>query len=410
MPSITSIISAASLLAFIPGALAGYNPSSTNNVAIYWGQNSINQGTGPNAQQRLSHYCANSEIDIIPLGFLLALNNPLLNLANAGDNCTAISGSQLFSCPQLAEDIPACQALGKTIMLSIGGAGYSEGGFSSSSAAVTSANNIWKLFGPVTAGATRPFGNAVVDGFDFDFESTVSNMQPFASQLRSLMDSATNAGGKKYYLSAAPQCPYPDAADDQMLNGGVFFDFIYVQFYNNYCAVNSFVAGASTQNNFNFATWDNWAKTGSANKNVKVFLGAPGNTGAANGGQYVSAATLGPIISYSKQFSSFGGVMFWDMSQVYANSGFLDTVVSELGGSNPPPPPTSTRTTTTTRTTGQPTTFSTTTRPTTTTGSPPSTTGLPQWAQCGGNGYTGPTTCASPFKCVVVSEWWSQCE
>ena len=102
-----------------------------------------------------------------------------------------------------------CQkTYGKTILLSIGGATYTEGGFSSSSAAVAGANLLWKTFGPVQSGSSgnRPFGTAVVDGFDFDFEAGVSNTVPFANQLRSLMNADTS---KKYYLSAAPQCPYP---------------------------------------------------------------------------------------------------------------------------------------------------------------------------------------------------------
>lgn len=91
------------------------------------------------------------------------------------------------------------------------------------------------MFGPVTSNTSinRPFGDAVVDGFDFDFESTVSNTVSFASELRSLMTAATAAGGKQYYLSAAPQCPYPDAADNDMLDGTISFDFIMIQFYNN---------------------------------------------------------------------------------------------------------------------------------------------------------------------------------
>ena len=61
-------------------------------------------------------------------------------------------------------------------------------------------------------------------------------------------------------------------------------------------------------------------------------LGIPGNTGAAGAG-YETGSTLAAVISYSKSFSSFGGVMIWDMSQVYANPGFLDGVNSDLGGS-----------------------------------------------------------------------------
>lgn len=89
------------------------------------------------------------------------------------------------------------------------------------------------MFGPMQSRSSvnRPFGDAVADGFHFNFESTTSNMVPFAQQLRSLIDAA---GGERYHLSAAPQCPYPDAADNDMLNGAVSFDFVMIQCYNNY--------------------------------------------------------------------------------------------------------------------------------------------------------------------------------
>ncbi|KXN86027.1 putative mannan endo-1,4-beta-mannosidase F [Leucoagaricus sp. SymC.cos] len=31
------------------------------------------------------------------------------------------------------------------------------------------------------------------------------------------------------------------------------------------------------------------------------------------------------------------------------------------------------------------------------------------WGQCGGNGWTGQTTCVSGYTCVVQNEWYSQC-
>lgn len=31
--------------------------------------------------------------------------------------------------------------------------------------------------------------------------------------------------------------PYPDLANNDLLNGGVRFDAIFVQFYNNYCGL-----------------------------------------------------------------------------------------------------------------------------------------------------------------------------
>ena len=201
---------------------------------------------------------------------------------------------------------------------------------------------MWAIFGPVQGGGSgnstnstigrraetvnRPFGSAVIDGFDFDFESTTNNMVSFGQQLRSNMDADTS---KKFFLSAAPQCVYPDAADHEMLDGTVAFDFIMVQFYNNFCGANNYAPGSATQSAYNFDVWDNWAKNGSLNKDVRVLLGLPAASGA--GGGYVDGDQLSGVIQYSKNFTSFGGVMLWDMSQLYGNNGFLDSVKSALG-------------------------------------------------------------------------------
>jgi hypothetical protein len=32
-----------------------------------------------------------------------------------------------------------------------------------------------------------------------------------------------------------------------------------------------------------------------------------------------------------------------------------------------------------------------------------------QWAQCGGTGFTGPTTCVSGYSCIVNNPYYSQC-
>ena len=138
---------------------------------------------------------------------------------------------------------------------------------------------------------------------------------------------------KTYYLSAAPQCPFPDLADNAMLNGTVRFDMIFVQFYNNYCGLQSYVAGAEEQWNFNMNQWDTWAKTVSKSRDVKIFLGVPADLTAAGSG-YTSSGALQPIIEYSKTFGSFGGVMMWDASQAYANAGFLGQVKSALTGTS----------------------------------------------------------------------------
>ena len=152
-------------------------------------------------------------------------------------------------------------------------------------------------------------------------------MAPFASRLRELADADDS---KRIYLTAAPQCPYPDAADKDILNGPVSIDAVFVQFYNNACGLQSFQSSSKEQTNFNFNTWDQWARETSQNKNAKVFVGAPGNKAGANSG-YVGADQLAQVIKYAQTFDSFGGAMFWDVTQVYSNKGFLDSVVQALG-------------------------------------------------------------------------------
>ncbi|KAI0066688.1 hypothetical protein BV25DRAFT_1912728 [Artomyces pyxidatus] len=34
---------------------------------------------------------------------------------------------------------------------------------------------------------------------------------------------------------------------------------------------------------------------------------------------------------------------------------------------------------------------------------------VPEWGQCGGIGYSGPTVCASPYNCNFLNTFYSQC-
>ncbi|KAK6597417.1 chitin recognition protein [Botrytis cinerea] len=410
MYSTKSLIGFASMLAALPSAIAGFSSSSSNSVAIYWGQ-------GPN-QGTLASYCSNAGFDIIPIAFLISLNKLTVNVGNADP-------------AQVAKDIVTCQGLGKTILLSIGGATYTENELASADAATTAAKNVWAAFGPKTSSSTtRPFGDAVVDGFDFDIETQgLTNLDVFAQELRTLSDAETS---KKYYLTAAPQCPYPDQADKSFLQGAVSFDAVFVQFYNNNCGLNKFVKGSTTQSEFNMATWDKWASTTSKNKNVKVFVGIPGSTSAATTG-YIDQATLTDLITYSKTFKSFGGII-----------GYLANINKALGGVPASGSTGSSKTSaaaTTAKATAAPTTLTTKVKSTvvsskvvaTTTAKAAATTtakaaddqttvssavasataasgAVPQWSQCGGEGYTGSTVCASGFKCVKTDDWWSACE
>ncbi|CAK4654116.1 unnamed protein product [Aphanomyces euteiches] len=60
--------------------------------------------------------------------------------------------------------------------------------------------------------------------------------------------------------------------------------------------------------------------------------------------------------------------------------------------------------------TSRPTSSPSTTRPTSAPStSAPSSGGVGAWGQCGGNNYSGPTTCVSGYTCKAYSEWYSQC-
>lgn len=114
-----------------------------------------------------------------------------------------------------------------------------------------------------------------------------------------------------------------------MLNGAVAFDAIFVQFYNNFCGLNSFIQGTNTQRAFNFDLWDGWAKSASKNKNVKVLIGMPGSPSAAGSG-FVPAHVMQEVLEWSKSFSSFGGLMVWDATQAYEVGGLLPNLKSFL--------------------------------------------------------------------------------
>ncbi|KAJ7851171.1 glycoside hydrolase family 18 protein, partial [Mycena olivaceomarginata] len=270
----------------------------------YWGQNSYSAAF-PNAegsQQDLGIYCQDSNVNIIPIAFVNEFFGrggvPVINLADSCQNAT-FPGTDLLDCSGLSGAISSCQDNGILVTISLGGAD-STIGFSSNSEAETFAETIWNVFLGGESD-TRPFGSAILDGVDLDIEQgSPVGYAAFVDRIRAL--SADSA--KRYYISAAPQCQFPDAYLGHALNT-VAFDMIYVQFYNNpECGLDT--------SNWNFNTWY-------PESNVKIYIGAAASESAAGSG-YVSASILGDIASNAQRtFPSFAGVMLWDMSQAYQN-------------------------------------------------------------------------------------------
>ncbi|KAH9998830.1 glycoside hydrolase family 18 protein [Russula compacta] len=325
----TSLAFALALAA--PLSVLGFDITRKDNVVAYWGQNSFGAThTSDTArwQKTLSFYCQDDSIDAFPIAFLDVAFDigglpsiDLSNICNTNDD-PVFQGTGLLDCSFLASDIRACQAKGKIVTISIGGATGAVS-FASDSQATQFADTVWNLF-LGGSNSTRPFGSAILDGVDLDLErGSASHWPAFVTRIRS----HASGTSKKYYITGAPQCPFPDAYLGSTINA-VGFDAVYVQFYNNYCGLQAF----NDPNGWNFAQWDHWAKTASPNKNVKVYIGAPAGPLAAGSG-YVDADTLGNYAQQTHdQYSSFGGVMLWDASQAHENGNFAALIKSALSG------------------------------------------------------------------------------
>ncbi|KAI1319912.1 Chitinase 1 [Mortierella claussenii] len=319
MKSFNTLVSTLLSVAFLAShSVSAFNALSKTNVVNYWGQNSVSSTGG--TETDLINYCQDGTVDVFALAFVSSIQNgaPILNLAN---HCwDQFPGTSLLRCPKIGQDIKACQAKGKAIVLSIGGA---SGSYSLPDAASgrAFADQIWNIFLGGSS-STRPFGDAILDGVNLDLESGQNaGYVAFIASLRQKFA----ASSKKYYITAAPQCPYPDQATKDALAQS-WFDLVWVQFYNNYCGVQSF--GTS---NFNFDTWNNWATSVSQNKDVRILLGVPGGPSGAGSG-VIDANQLKTILASVRTFSNFGGVMMWDAG-IARQSGLAVAAAQYLHGS-----------------------------------------------------------------------------
>lgn len=251
-------------------------------IVIYWGQNG-NEGS-------LASTCATNNYAIVNIAFLVTFGNgqtPVLNLAG---HCNPSVGG----CTRLSNDIRACQSRGIKVMLSLGG-GVGSYTLSSADDARNVANYLWNnyLGGQST---TRPLGDAILDGIDFDIEKgTTQHWDELARALSGFSQQ------KKVYLSAAPQCPFPDSWLNGALSTGLF-DYVWVQFYNNPPCQYS---GGSAVNLKNY--WNKW----NAIQAGKIFLGLPAARGAAGSGFIPSDVLVSQVLPAISGSPKYGGVMLW---------------------------------------------------------------------------------------------------
>ena len=276
--------------------------SDAGGISIYWGQNG-NEGT-------LEETCATGNYDFVNIAFLATFGNGKTPMINLAGHCDPYSNG----CTGLSSDIKSCQAKGIKVMLSIGGG---AGGYylASKDDARQVAIYLWNNFLGGQS-SSRPLGPAILDGIDFDIEGGTS--QHWDDLARYL--SGYSKKGKKVYLTAAPQCPFPDALVGGALKTGLF-DYVWVQFYNNPpCQYTSGNVGNLED------AWKTWTSDIPA---TKIFLGLPAAPDAAGSGFIPVDDLKSTVLPVIKDSSKYGGVMLW--SKYYDDqTGYSSSIKSSV--------------------------------------------------------------------------------
>lgn len=281
--------------------------ANAGGISIYWGQNG-NEGT-------LAETCGTGNYEFVNIAFLATFGSgrqPMINLAG---HCDPYSNDPYSNpCTGLSDNITSCQSQGVKVMLSIGGAAGAYSLASSDDARQVAAY-LWNNFLGGQS-SSRPLGNAVLDGIDFDIEQgTNAHWADLATYL-----SGYSKKGKKVYLTAAPQCPFPDQWVGDALNTGVF-DYVWVQFFNNPPC--QYMSGSIVHLD------DAWKQWTSSIPSAQIFLGLPAAPDAAGSGFIPVSDLTSDVLPSIKGSSKYGGVMLW--SKYYDDqTGYSSAIKSQV--------------------------------------------------------------------------------
>ncbi|XP_039137428.1 acidic endochitinase-like [Dioscorea cayenensis subsp. rotundata] len=250
-------------------------------ITTYWGRNR-DEGS-------LAETCSTGNYDIVIIGFLIAFGNfqtPVINLAGHCDP------SYYGGCFSISNDIRACQNQGIKVFLSLGGAAGSYTLVSTEDAQLL-ADYLWNNFLGGSS-SSRPLGDAVLDGIDFDIEDGTSEHWDELAQMLSQYSQEE----QKVYLSAAPQCVYPDERMEKALSTGLF-DYVWVQFYNNPLCHYFFWLNS----------WNQWTSSVTA---TSFFVGLPASPEAAESGYLPPKTLISQVLPFIMDSDEYGGVMLWN--------------------------------------------------------------------------------------------------
>ncbi|GLJ20990.1 hypothetical protein SUGI_0383660 [Cryptomeria japonica] len=221
-----------------------WSGASAGNISIYWGQNGF--------EATLARTFASGNFEIVMLAFLREFGNSRTLVLNLADD---------------AQDV---------------------------------ATYLWNNYLGGNSGS-GPLGAAVLDGIDFDIEATTEHWDDLAKAV-----SALSTSSKKVYLSAAPQCPYPDNHLGVALQTGLF-DYLLIQSYNN---PPCHYANDDATNLVN--SWTLWTTSVPTAQTGSFYLGLPAAPAAAPSGGYIEPDILiSQVLPQIKGSSAYGGVMLW---------------------------------------------------------------------------------------------------
>ncbi|RCV33096.1 hypothetical protein SETIT_7G055300v2 [Setaria italica] len=272
-----------------PAAATG----KTGRITVYWGQTA--------SEGSLHKACQSNLYSTVILSFLTHFGGGRYKLDLTGHSWSAVG-----------PDVKYCQSKNILVLLAIGG-GFGRYSLASKADAKAVADHIWVVYlGGRSSTKPRPFGDAVLDGVDFDIEHGGSKHY---DDLARYLKGYNGKGRKKVWITAAPQCPFPDRMLGQALQTGLF-DRIHVQFYNNpVCSYRAGNVGAFTR------AWQKWTRSFPRSS---VYLGLPAARGAAGSGYVPPATLVSKVLPIVRRSRNYGGIMlwsrYWDLQTGYSRA------------------------------------------------------------------------------------------
>ncbi|XP_020232093.1 acidic endochitinase [Cajanus cajan] len=264
--------------------------SGAGAISVYWGQRPSDQD-----ESTLQSACETGNYKIVILESLIVHDDgttPELNLAG---HC----GSSTNPCTKLQPEIEYCQQKGIKVILSIGQdrptLKTGNRHYRSAEAAQELATYLLENY---LSGKAGPLGNVALDGIDIADVADGDNLK--WDEVVTAINASTTA--RKIYLSASPQCVYPDYYLGKAIETGLF-DYIWVEFFNP----NPDCIYANNDASKLLSAWNTWTKNVPSSS---IFLGLAASEDVV--GYVAPEVVVSEILPSVKLASNYGGVMIWD--------------------------------------------------------------------------------------------------